>query len=46
MRREDLSLTIIVNTHGHADHIVGNGQLMNATKRAVGYRAGGRVDAD
>ncbi len=40
IRREHLSLATIVNTHGHADHIIGNAALVRATGAPVAIGAG------
>lgn len=39
MEREELSLKVVVNTHGHADHILGNGRLVSATGAALAVGA-------
>ena len=38
--REKLSLAMIVNTHGHADHIIGNAALARATGAPIAIGAG------
>lgn len=35
IERQGLALTAILNTHGHADHILGNGELAKATGAPV-----------
>lgn len=37
--RERLTVTTVVNTHGHADHIVGNGRLVTATRAVLAIGA-------